>query len=187
MPTRAEVFDVANAVLDGTDAVMLSAETAVGAYPVEVVSAMSDAALGAERQPVTRISSYRLDHQFSSAQETIAMSAIYAANHYGNVRGIACLTESGTTPLLMSRLSSGLPIFALSRHGETLQRLCVCRGIIPLYFDASAFDQDRVEARAIELLLDGHYLQKGDDILLTKGAVMDRAGSTNILKILPVS
>ena len=87
----------------------------------------------------------------------------------------------------MSRLSSGLPIFAVSRHGETLQRQCVCRGIIPLYFDASAFDQDRVEARAIEFLLDGHYLQKGDDILLTKGAVMDRAGSTNILKILPVS
>ena len=101
MPTRAEVFDVANAVLDGTDAVMLSAETAVGKYPVEVVAAMADAALGAERQAVTRTSRYRLDRQFTDAQETIAMAAIYAANHYGNVRGIACLTESGTTPLLM--------------------------------------------------------------------------------------
>lgn len=187
MPTRAEVFDVANAVLDGTDAVMLSAETAVGSYPVEVVAAMADAALGAERQAVTRTSRYRLDRQFANAQETIAMSAIYAANHYPNVRGIACLTESGTTPLLMSRLSSGLPIFALSHRSETLQKLCLCRGVIPLFFDANAFDQDSVEARAIEFLLDGHYLQKNDSILLTKGAVMGRAGATNILKILPVA
>ena len=187
MPTRAEVFDVANAVLDGTDAVMLSAETAVGSYPVEVVQAMADAALGAERQPVARTSRYRLDRQFSSAQETIAMSAIYAANHYGNVRGIACLTESGTTPLLMSRLSSGLPIFALSHLSETLQKLCMCRGVIPLFFDAKAFDHESVEARAIEFLLDGGYLQKNDSILLTKGAITGRAGATNIMKILPVS
>ena len=187
MPTRAEVFDVANAVIDGTDAVMLSAETAVGRYPVEVVSAMADAALGAERQAVTRTSRYRLDRQFTDAQEAIAMSAIYAANHYANVRGIACLTESGTTPLLMSRLSSGLPIFGLSHRGETLQKLCLCRGVIPLFFDATAFDHDRVEARAIEFLLDGGYLQKHDSILLTKGQVIGRAGSTNIMKILAVS
>jgi len=187
MPTRAEVFDVANAVLDGTDAVMLSAETAVGNYPVEVVAAMADAALGAERQPLSRRSTHRVERQFSSAQETIAMSAIYAANHYRNVRGIACLTESGTTPLLMSRLSSGLPIFALSHRYETLQRLALCRGVVPLYFDASAFDKESVEARAIEFLLDGRYLQKGDDILLTRGSIMGRSGSTNIIKILPVT
>ena len=186
MPTRAEVFDVANAVLDGTDAVMLSAETAVGKYPVEVVKAMADAALGAERHPVARTSKYRLDKQFSSAQETIALSAIYAANHYSNVRGIACLTESGTTPLLMSRLSSGLPIFGLSHNSETLQKLSLCRGVIPLYFDAGAFDPESVEMRAIEFLRDGGYLQKGDSMLLTRGSVMGRAGSTNIMKILPV-
>jgi pyruvate kinase len=166
---------------------MLSAETAVGKYPVEVVAAMADAALGAERQAIARTSRYRLDRQFATAQETIAMSAIYAANHYGNVRGIACLTESGTTPLLMSRLSSGLPIFALSQRSETLQRLCLCRGVIPLFFDANAFDQASVESRAIEFLLDGGYLQKDDSILLTKGEVMGRAGSTNIMKILPVT
>ncbi len=186
MPTRAEVFDVANAVLDGTDAVMLSAETAVGKYPVEVVRAMADAALGAERQPVARTSRYRVDRQFADAQEAIAMSAIYAANHYANVRGIACLTESGTTPLLMSRLSSGLPIFALSHHSQTLQKLCMCRGVIPLFFDASAFDRDSVEARAIEFLRDGGYLNKNDSILLTKGSTMGTAGGTNIMKILPV-
>ncbi len=186
MPTRAEVFDVANAVLDGTDAVMLSAETAVGSYPVDVVTAMSEAAVGAERQPVVLTSRYRLDRQFSSAQETIAMSAIYAANHYGNVRGIACLTESGTTPLLMSRLSSGRPIFALSHLKETLQKLCLCRGVVPLFFDAAAFDHDSVETRAIEFLLDGGYLSKGDSILLTRGEALGMAGSTNIMKILPV-
>ena len=186
MPTRAEVFDVANAVLDGTDAVMLSAETAVGKYPVAVVDAMADAALGAERHAVIRTSTYRMDRQFANPQETIAMSAIYAANHYGNVRGIACLTESGTTPLLMSRLSSGLPIFALSHLSETLQKLCLCRGVVPLFFDAAAFDHDTVEARAIEFLLDDGYLGKGDSILLTKGAEMGTAGSTNIMKILPV-
>jgi pyruvate kinase len=187
MPTRAEVFDVANAVLDGTDAVMLSAETAIGSYPVEVVAAMADAALGAERQSVAKTSRYRLDRQFASAEETIAMSAIYAANHYGNVRGIACLTESGATPLLMSRLSSGLPIFGLSHRSETLQKLCLCRGVVPLFFDATAFEHDQVEARAIEYLLDGRFLQKGDSILLTKGTVIGRAGATNIMKILPVT
>jgi len=186
MPTRAEVFDVANAVLDGTDAVMLSAETATGNYPVEVVEAMADAALGAERQSVATTSRFRMNTTFANAQETIAMSAIYAANHFDNVRGIACLTESGTTPRLMSRLSSGLPIFALSRISETLQKLCLCRGVVPLFFDATAFDPDSVDGRAIEFLLDGGYLGKGDSIILTKGAVMGTAGSTNIMKILPV-
>ncbi len=186
MPTRAEVFDVANAVLDGTDAVMLSAETAVGQYPVEVVTAMADAALGAERHPVARTSRYRLERQFETAQETIAMSAIYAANHYRKVRGIACLTESGTTPLLMSRLSSGLPIFGLSNNPRTLSRLSLCRGVIPLYFDADSFDHDSIEARAIEFLRDNEYLEKGDALLLARGEVLGKAGSTNILKILPV-
>ena len=147
---------------------------------------MADAALGAEQQAVARTSRYRLDRAFTSAQETIAMSAIYAANHYSNVRGIACLTESGTTPLMMSRLSSGLPIFALSHHSETLQKLCLCRGVVPLFFDATMFDHEDVEPNAIEFLLDGGYLLKGDSILLTRGELMGKAGSTNIMKILPV-
>ncbi|EAQ96447.1 pyruvate kinase [Congregibacter litoralis] len=186
MPTRAEVFDVANAVLDGTDAVMLSAETAVGEYPVEVVKAMADAALGAERHPVARTSRYRLERQFESAQETIAMSAIYAANHYSNVRGIACLTESGTTPLLMSRLSSGLPIFALSDKPSTLSKLSLCRGVIPLYFDAVSFEKEDIELRAIEYLRDNDLLSKGDALLMTRGEVVGTAGGTNMMKILPV-
>ncbi len=115
------------------------------------------------------------------------MSAIYAANHFGLVRGIACLTESGTTPRLMSRLSSGLPIFGLSQNPRTLARLSLCRGVIPLYFDAGSFDDESIENRAIEFLLDSDYLSRGDAVLLTRGATMGKAGSTNILKILPVT
>ncbi|MEM9227528.1 MAG: pyruvate kinase [Verrucomicrobiota bacterium] len=186
MPTRAEVFDVANAVLDGTDAVMLSAETAVGQYPVEVVSSMADAALGAERHPVARTSRYRVERHFNSAQESIAMAAIYAANHFSRVRGIACLTESGTTPLLMSRLSSGLPIFGLSSNARTLARLSLCRGVVPLYFDASSFSDENLEQHAIEFLCDGKFLEKGDALILTRGESMGQPGATNILKILAV-
>ncbi len=186
MPTRAEVFDVANAVLDGTDAVMLSAETATGKYPVDVVKAMADSAQGAERHPSALKSRYRLERQFSSFSETIAMSAMYAANHYGNVRGIACLTESGTTPLLMSRLSSGLPIFGLSKNPEILQRLCICRGVIPLFFDASVFAEEEVQDNIIEFLKDGGYLNTKDDIIFTRGSEIGRRGGTDMLKILPV-
>jgi len=186
MPTRAEVFDVANAVLDGTDAVMLSAETAVGNYPVAVVAAMADAAMGAERHPVARTSRYRVDREFHSAQETIAMSAIYAANHYRNVRGIACLTESGTTPLLMSRLSSGLPIFALASNARTLQRLSLCRGVIPLYFPMDKRQCLTLEDHAIGFLQDYSFLREGDDILLSMGDEHGIAGGTNIMKILRV-
>jgi pyruvate kinase len=179
MPTRAEVFDVANAVLDGTDAVMLSGETAVGQYPVEVVAAMSDTCLGAERHPTIRKSRYRVDREFSSAQETIAMSAIYAANHYPAVRGIACLTESGTTPLLMSRLSSGLPIFALSFRSETLQRLSLARGV-------TACSENELDQEAIRFLKKGGYLQISDAILLTKGGTIGKQGGTDIMQILQV-
>ncbi len=186
MPTRAEVFDVANAVLDGTDAVMLSAETAVGDFPIEVVTSMADAALGAEQHPVARTSKYRLDREFSSAQETIALSAMYGANHFPRMRGIACLTERGTTPTMMSRLSSGLPIFALSRNADTLQRLALCRGVIPLFFDFAAFAPQDLEARTIEFLVDGGYLARGDYILLTMSSAHGESGKTDLMKILPV-
>ena len=187
MPTRAEVFDVANAVLDGTDAVMLSAETAVGEFPVEVVTAMADAAVGAEQHPVARTSKYRLDREFASAQETIALSAMYGANHFPGMRGLASLTEHGTTPTMMSRLSSGLPIFALSRRAETLQRLALCRGVIPLFFDFSAFAPIDLEARTIEFLVDGGFVSRGDFILMTMGGAQGEAGKTDMMKILPVA
>jgi len=187
MPTRAEVFDVANAVLDGTDAVMLSGETAMGNYPIEVVKAMSDTCLGAEQHPNTRRSRYRIDQEFNSAQVTTAMAAMYAANHHSAVSGIACLTETGSTPLLMSRLSSGRPIFSLSSNRSTLQRLSLCRGVIPLYFDVAAFDDEDVDSRVVEVLKSGGYLTRGDEIILTRASAAGSPDATNLMKILPVS
>ena len=113
MPTRAEVMDVANAVLDGTDAVMLSAETAAGQYPAETVAAMARVCLGAEKIPSINVSKHRLDVQFDNVEEAIAMSAMYAANHLKGVTAIITMTESGRTALMTSRISSGLPIFAM--------------------------------------------------------------------------
>ena len=186
MPTRAEVFDVANAVLDGTDAVMLSAETAVGEYPVEVVRAMANAALGAERHPVARTSKFRADREFTSPHETVALATMYGANHFPGVRGIATHTETGGTPMLMSRLSSGLPIFALSRNAETLQKLALCRGVIPVFFDMTAFDPSDIEARTLEYLSDAGFVGKGDFIMMTMGSQVGLAGGTNSVRVLAV-
>ncbi|MGL4895097.1 MAG: pyruvate kinase, partial [Shewanella sp.] len=119
MPTRAEVMDVANAVLDGTDAVMLSAETAAGDFPEETVKAMANVCVGAESHPSVKVSKHRLDARFTSIEETIALSTMYAANHLEGVKAIIALTESGATPQLMSRISSSLPILGLSRHATT--------------------------------------------------------------------
>ncbi|MDH3449609.1 MAG: pyruvate kinase, partial [Gammaproteobacteria bacterium] len=133
IPTRAEVFDVANAVLDGTDAVMLSAETATGRYPSLTVKAMSDICLNAEQHSRAIKSRHRLDDTFERVDEAIAMATMYTANHL-NVRAIASLTESGSTALWMSRISSGIPIYALSRHQSTNRKVNLYRGVFPVYF-----------------------------------------------------
>tara|TARA_B110000444_G_scaffold256475_1_gene292898 strand:- start:182 stop:1618 length:1437 start_codon:yes stop_codon:yes gene_type:complete len=184
MPTRAEVFDVANAVLDGTDAVMLSAETAVGSHPIAVVAAMSTTCLGAERHPTATTSRYRVERQFHSAEESIAMAAIYAANHYSNVKCIVSLTESGRTPLLMSRLSSGLPIYALSQQSVTLRKLCLCRGVIPLYFNYNEQGEPELQQQILDFLGKYQEFSSGDHLLMTKGEIMGSPGNTNVLKIL---
>lgn len=186
LPTRAEVFDVANAVLDGTDAVMLSAETATGQYPAAVVKAMATTCLGAEKHPTARTSRYRIDKKFSAADESIAMAAIYAANHFPAVKGILCMTESGRTPLLMSRLSSGLPIFALSPNRKTLGRLCLCRGVISMLFERGEERGPVLEQRALDYLLSEDLAGPGDAVLLTRGDIMGEPGNTNTMKILTV-
>ena len=117
-PTRAEVSDVANAVLDGTDAVMLSAESAVGRHPVKVVAALDRICLAAERHRSVLVSGHRMESEFQSVEETIAMATMYTANHY-NVVGILTLTESGTTAKWMSRISSGIPIYGVTRKEDT--------------------------------------------------------------------
>lgn len=185
MPTRAEVMDVANAVLDGTDAVMLSAETAAGQYPSETVAAMASVCLGAEKISSQNVSNHRLNIQFDNIEEAIAMSAMYAANHLKGVTAIITMTESGRTPLITSRISSGLPVFALSRHERTLNLTAMYRGVTPVYFDnnnegiAAAHD-------AINLLREKGYLISGDLVIITEGDIMSMVGSTNTARILRV-
>ncbi len=184
VPTRAEVFDVANAVLDGTDAVMLSAETATGKYPDKVVAAMAEACLGAEQHPNTRTSSYRVDKQIESIEESIALSAIYAANRLQNVGASICMTESGTTALIMSRLSSGLPIIGISRHLATCQRMALYRGVIPIYYDVTADESANHYQQALAVAGKIGILQQGQRVIVTCGDISNSGGMTNNLKIL---
>lgn len=186
MPTRAEVMDVANAVLDGTDAVMLSAETAAGDFPEETVAAMANVCLGAEAHPSARVSKHRLDQHFSSVEETVALSTMYAANHLDGVKAIIALTESGATPKLMSRISSALPIFALARHPRTLASMALFRGVYPVQFDTTAYKAEEVARAALECLRERGVLQSGDLVLMTKGDVMETIGGTNTSKALIV-
>lgn len=186
MPTRAEVMDVANAVLDGTDAVMLSGETAVGAYPIETVKSMASVCIGAEKMPSLNASGHRLDEQFESTEETIAMATMYAANHLNGVKAMIALTESGRTPLIISRLSSGLPIFALSRNESTLNRASLYRGVTPVFFESSADAGIASAKEAIEALKEKGMVNVGDKIIITQGDIMDIIGSTNCLRILQV-
>ncbi len=185
IPTRAEVFDVANAVLDGTDAVMLSGETAVGVDPANVIRAMSRVCLGAEKDKKSRLSRHRIDDTFHSTEEGIAMSAMYLGNHMP-IRAIIALTESGRTPLLMSRIRSGIPIFAVSRRLETCRRMAMYRGVYPHHFDFYKLPYERVNKEVINYLRDHHFLDDGDLVIITKGDVIGEGGGTNVLKVLRV-
>ncbi|WP_445493594.1 pyruvate kinase [Photorhabdus sp. SF281] len=185
MPTRAEVMDVANAVLDGTDAVMLSAETAAGQYPAETVAAMARVCLGAEKMPGLSVSKHRLDTTFDSTEEAIAMSTMYAANHLNGVKAIIAMTESGRTTRIMSRISSGLPIFSMSRHEKTLNQTALYRGVTPVYC-SSHTDGITAANEAVNRLRDKGYLISGDLVLVTQGDQMGTIGSTNTCRILEV-
>ena len=184
MPTRAEVMDVANAVLDGTDAVMLSAETAAGQYPAETVAAMAKVCLGAEKMPSVNVSRHRMDVQFETIEESVAMSAMFAANHLKGVAAIIAMTSSGHTAKLMSRISSGLPIFALSRNEETLNLCALYRGVVPIYFEEDSRTIEGLRT-AMQLLKDKGFLVSGDLVLLTQGDQLT-SGGTNTCRTLVV-
>ena len=185
-PTRAEVFDVANAVLDGTDAVMCSAETAAGDYPVETVKAMNDVCLGAEKHPLTTQSRHRVNTEFHRIDEAIAMSVMYTANHLKGVKAIVCMTESGSTPRWMSRISSGMPIYAMTRQELTQRKCALYRGVEAIAFDVSAGPIEQVNKRAVDELKHRGIVKDGDLVLLSYGDHQGVHGGTNTLKIVSV-
>lgn len=185
MPTRAEVFDVANAVIDGTDAVMLSAETATGKYPAKVIAAVNRVCLGAESQRRAMTSTHRIDSRFGRVDESIAMAAMYVANH-ANIKAIAALTESGATTLWMSRISSGIPIYALTPHVATRRLVTLYRGVYPANFDAASSEHHRVNKEAVDELVRRGAVRNGDLVLITKGDRMGLMGGTNAMTIVRV-
>ena len=184
IPTRAEVSDVANAVLDGTDAVMTSGETAVGEYPVEVVKAMSRVCRASELQEA-EIGARRIQEGAERVDKAIAMSAMYLANHL-NVAAIAALTESGTTALWMSRISSSIPIYALTRHVKTLRRVTLYRGVFPAKLEFLGKTHAQVNHAAVTVLKDSSEVVDGNLVILTKGDLMGVDGGTNAMKVLRV-
>ena len=185
-PTRAEVFDVANAVLDGTDAVMLSAETAVGSYPVETVEAMARVIMGAEMHPGTQSSEHRINQVFERIDESVAMAAMYVANHLSDVRAIICMTETGNTPLQMSRITSSLQIYAMASVIRTCSIAALYRGVVPVPFDTAGLEPEEVDAAAIDCLRKRSVVEEGDLVLITKGDFMNVHGGTNTLRIAQV-
>ncbi|MEQ9561089.1 MAG: pyruvate kinase, partial [Woeseiaceae bacterium] len=186
IPTRAEVSDVANAVMDGTDAVMLSAETAVGKYPVAVIAAMADVCKGAEIHSLAfGRSSLRLVDQFQSVDEAIAMAVMYTANHLA-VSAIIALTESGATTLWMSRIRSDIPIYAFTPHETTSRRVSLYRGVYPVAFKIEHTDPRQLTEDIFSTLLNHKLVQEGDLVIFTKGDLSGVSGSTNGMKILSV-
>lgn len=187
VPTRAEVSDVANAVMDGTDAVMLSAETATGRYPVKAVEAMAQVIVGAEKYQLSHSRTrHRVEGQFRGTEEAIAMAVMYTANHM-KVRAIVALTESGATPLWMSRIRSDIPIYAFTRHEATSRRVTLYRGVYPVSFDVIGADTSaRLYSAIFARLLELNLVTEGDLVILTKGELSGVQGATNSMLILEV-
>ena len=187
IPTRAEVSDVANAVIDGTDAVMLSGETAVGAYPVEAIESMSNVCVGAEQFPLpTSSARRRAGDQFELVDQAIAMAVMYTANHM-SVKAIIALTESGSTTRWMSRVRSDIPIYAMTPYSSTARRVAMYRGVYPVEFELRDTDRSRLYAEIFRTLLQKDLVEVGDVVIFTKGDLEGVTGSTNAMKILRVA
>jgi pyruvate kinase len=184
VPTRAEVSDVANAVLDGTDAVMLSAETAAGKYPVETVEIMAQICSEAEKSDPPELDRDFLDRTFTRLDQSIAMATLFTAFHL-KVKAIASLTDSGSTALWMSRHNCGCPIFALTPKIESQRKMALYRNVRPLYLEQSG-DRDAVLLAAEALLVARGQVRDGDLIVLTIGEPMGKPGGTNTMKIVRV-
>ena len=187
IPTRAEVFDVANSVLDGTDAVMLSGETAMGKYPVKTVAAMGRICEHAEKQRAAMVSDHRVNLMFGRVDEAIAMATMYTANHL-KMNAIASLTESGATVLWMSRISSGIPIYALTPRRSTLRKVTLYRGVYPVSVDFDRLKIKNVSKGVVDLLKSKNIIRSGDRIVVTRGDLLgDQGGGSNTMKVVSVS
>ena len=185
-PTRAEVSDVANAVMDGTDAVMLSAETAIGRYPVQAVATMAELCIGAEKhETFRRAANYRLEDVFKHVDEAIAMAVMYVANHL-KVKAIIALTESGSTTLWMSRVRSDIPIYAFTRHETTRRRVTLYRGVYPVSFDVTETNGSDIHGHLFDSLRSNGALEPGDLVIFTRGELQGVSGGTNTMQILTV-
>jgi pyruvate kinase len=186
IPTRAEVSDVANAVLDGTDAVMLSAETAAGLYPVEAIAAMHRVCIEAEKETGVEFNRRHATTDIVEVDESIALAAIYTATHLENVKAIAALTQSGSTCLWMSRVSTAVPIYALTPEVNTRRKVTLYRGVYPINFKVDSKDRDELLIEAEEELRRRGAVREGDLIVLTIGEPIGEAGGTNTMKIVKV-
>ncbi|MCX8086239.1 MAG: pyruvate kinase [Rhodocyclaceae bacterium] len=186
VPTRAEVSDVANAVLDGTDAVMLSAETAAGDYPVETVQAMARICHEAEKSTdPAALDRHFLDRVFTRIDKSIAMAALFTAHHL-QVKAIVALTQSGSTALWISRLDCGVPIYAMTPDIRTRYKVSIYRGVYPLMMRYVGKDRDEMLFEAEEELIRSGAVEIGDLIVLTFGEPIGQAGGTNTLKLIRV-
>ncbi len=184
VPTRAEVSDVANAVLDGTDAVMTSAETAAGKYPIETVETMAAVCLEAEKSEHVELDHDFMDQTFTRIDQSIAAGALFTAHHL-RAKAIVALTESGATALWMSRHKIHVPIFALTPQVASERKMALYRNVRPLHADAS-LDRDVALKQAEQLLLEHGIVRRGDTVVLTVGEPMGQPGGSNTLKIVQV-
>jgi pyruvate kinase len=185
VPTRAEVSEVANAVLDGTDAVMLSAETAAGKYPVETVEQMAQIALEAERAEDLSIETDFANKRFGRIDQSIAMGALFTAHHLG-CKAIIALTESGSTALWMSRHRIKVPIYGMTSQVTSERRMTLYRNVRPILM-SKVMDRDEALAKAEAVLVEKGVLRPGDTYAITCGEPMGHPGGTNMLKVCQVA
>ncbi|HSM11877.1 MAG TPA: pyruvate kinase [Lysobacter sp.] len=185
IPTRAEVLDVANSVIDGTDAVMLSQETAAGRYPVKAIEAMARICLGAERQFSHDTDFEAAPRNLQRADQAVAMAAMFLSEHIG-VRAIVAMTESGGTARYLSRFRSPAPVFALSRHDGTRRQMALMRGVVPIEFDSRGLASRDAARSAVKQLFEGDFLEQGERLIFTSGDHMEQHGATNTLRLLQV-
>ena len=186
IPTRAEVSDVANAVLDGTDAVMLSAETAVGDYPIETIQSMARICVKAEKEMDDISTDQRLvQNKFTRIDQSIALSALYVASHL-KVKAIVALTQSGSTALWMSRVNAGAPIFAMTPMEATLSKVTLFSGVYPIAFKMASKDPSQTLHDAEDELVRLGLVVDGDMVVMTIGESIGKSGHTNTLKIVRV-